>query len=838
MPNTKSTLLRRLRDDAGLLALAACALFVLWGAIGLRLADEHRRSGDAAITNTDNMARAFAENITRSVEAIDQTLLFVRKSYAEFPVFDLKSWAHSSQFLSELTLQISIIGPDGTFLMNQNGPATERVDLSDREHFRVHLPPAPDKLFISKPLLGRVSARWSIQFSRRLNKPDGSFGGVAVISADPYYLSRFYESMKIGSGSVLLAGFDGVVRAAADHNLIGSDLNSLMLSRIVTGAETGSLDVTGANGVPVIYSYRRLERYPLVVAVGLPANEVYADYWRDRQESLVVGAVLTLLVLLITGVMLWQTQRVRGSRQALAGTLENISQGIMMVTPEGRVPVINRRAIELLGLPPELGKRRRLMVRDILDAQVAADDYREEDAQLRDQAAAGTIDFSVPRYERERSNGTVLEVRSQMIEDGGAVRTYTDITDRRRNERALATARDAAEAAGRARAEFLAVMTHEIRTPMNGIIGIAGLLLDMPMDETERQYVRIVRDSGNHLLQLINDILDFSKLDAGRLELEEISFDVRSVLTSAVELLTTDAQSKGLELKLHVAPDVPQRAGGDPGRLRQILLNLIGNGLKFTEKGSVEITVTSLATPAGTTRLSISVRDTGIGIPQEALGRLFTEFNQVDTSISRRFGGSGLGLAICKRLITRMGGSIAVESTPGEGSTFQFDVVLQSRRASDGARGGPVETAIPTGPAWRILVAEDNSTNRLVVTKVLERLGHRVDNVSNGAEAVEAVRTIPYDLVLMDVMMPEMDGLAATRAIRALEEPINGIAIIGLTASALREEEKACLAAGMDLFATKPVTSERLASCIARVMEGRTGNNRKAALGTMTGLTD
>jgi signal transduction histidine kinase/ActR/RegA family two-component response regulator len=797
---------------------------LIWAGVAQHLAPERKTAVTNAEQTTSNLARAFAENITRSVESIDQTLLFIRQSYAQDPThFDLASWARSSQFLNELTLQMSIIDRDGRFIMNQSGPTIEKIDLSDREHFRVHLPPSEDRLFISKPLLGRVSGKWSIQFSRRLVDAQGNFAGVVVISLDPYYLSRFYESVEIGAGSVTLTGFDGIIRARAPSadSLVGSPAEPALVAQMMNGPDFGSYHTTNEDGsTAVSFSYRRLRRYPLLVAVGLSSADIFRAYRHDRGEYLLAGGALTLLVLLVALMLVRQRRRLLRSQYVLQATLENIAQGIIMVDEDRTVPVINHRAIELLGLP-EMFASGRLTLRDIMAAQLNANDFRPEDEELRKVAESGTFDAAQTHYERERANGTVLEIRTQFLPGGGAVRTFSDITERRHSEQALAAARDAAEAAGRARSEFLAVVTHEIRTPMNGIIGIAGLLLDMPMGETERQYVRIMRDSGNHLLQLINDILDFSKLDAGRLELEEISFDVRTVLTSAVELLSSEANAKGLELSLHVAEDVPQRAGGDPGRLRQILLNLIGNGVKFTEKGHVWIEVSTLPGGPGTTRLSVSVADTGIGIPRAAQAQLFTEFNQVDTSISRRFGGSGLGLAICRRLITRMGGSISVESVPGVGSTFSFDVALQSRRASDGARGPRPAPTLAAGIGYRILVAEDNSTNRLVVTKILERMGHRVDSVCNGLEAIEAVRTIPYDLVLMDVMMPEMDGLAATRGIRALAAPNGEIAIIGLTASALREEETACMQAGMDLFATKPITAERLAECIAQAMAHR-----------------
>jgi signal transduction histidine kinase/DNA-binding response OmpR family regulator len=380
------------------------------------------------------------------------------------------------------------------------------------------------------------------------------------------------------------------------------------------------------------------------------------------------------------------------------------------------------------------------------------------------------------------------------------------------------------QVSGRDRTAFLAVLSHEIRTPLNGIIGLAAVLLELPLGQTERHYVRIIMESGNHLLGLINDILDYTRLNAGRLELAETAFDVRAVVRGAVELMETEAKSKGLTLDLDIAEDVPRRAGGDPARLRQILLNLIGNALKFTRNGGVKVEVRRGPTEPQGLRLKFAVSDTGIGIAPEAMGKLFAEFSQVDASISRRFGGSGLGLVICKQLIERMGGAIGVESRFGHGSVFSFDILLRARRASDESGVPRAEPAKEHRPAasFHVLVAEDNATNRLVATRMLERIGHKVDAVPDGREAVAAVQSGAYDLVLMDLMMPEMDGLAATAAIRLLDGDISKIPIVGLTAADSRGDETACREAGMNHFATKPITAARLAEAITTVMVGRT----------------
>jgi CheY-like chemotaxis protein len=353
----------------------------------------------------------------------------------------------------------------------------------------------------------------------------------------------------------------------------------------------------------------------------------------------------------------------------------------------------------------------------------------------------------------------------------------------------------------------------------------------------------MIANSGQHLLQLVNDILDFSRLDAGRLTLERTAFDLRGLVRNVVDLLRPDAQRKGLALNLDLAADLPLRAAGDPARMRQVLLNLAGNALKFTPSGSVTIKVTMLEDDGALVRILFSVIDTGIGIAPDAIGKLFEAFEQADSSISRRFGGSGLGLAISRQLVRQMGGEITVESRPGLGSIFKFDAVLSARRASDrlpvledGTIAPVPETPTPEPvaepaklAAMRILVADDNPTNRVVASRVLERNGHSILAVEDGRAAVAAVQAEKFDLVLMDMMMPELDGLAATSEIRALPAPLCHLPIVGLTANTSAEDIAACLAAGMNAVATKPISAAKLLEAMGEALAGLASFNAAAA---------
>jgi PAS domain S-box-containing protein len=420
-----------------------------------------------------------------------------------------------------------------------------------------------------------------------------------------------------------------------------------------------------------------------------------------------------------------------------------------------------------------------------------------------------------------------------------------DVSEQRAARDAMQRGVESAQAASRAKSEFLANMSHEIRTPLNGILGMTELMLESKLDTEQREDLALVKASADALLGIVNDILDFSKIEAGKLDIEEVPFDLARLVRETVRAMAWRARQKGLELRCDMPASLPRMVRGDPGRLRQVLVNLLGNAIKFTAYGKVELALRALREREDRCEVEFAVSDTGIGIAPDKQKLIFDAFSQVDGSTTRQYGGTGLGLAISRRLVFLMQGQLDVSSEPGVGSTFRFSIPLKPTAlplswlagtpvlpaASDGAAlAAPASDADTIGAAaagpgatgLRILLAEDNQVNQRLALRLLEKMGHRITLVDNGHAALEGGMHGGFDLILMDVQMPGLDGLSATRQIRQWEHQHGGhVPIIAMTARAMQGDRERCLEAGMDDYLSKPIDSERLRQLVGQFDTGQ-----------------
>ena len=910
----------------------------------------------ATIADAGRMSQSFAdilaEHTARTFEAVDRTLRVAESIRNDALAGHLTEQAANQalrglQKSSPALLAIGWTNEAGNVVAHSYDGNAVRENIADLSHFIAQRDRETEGLYIAPLYRSKASQRWISAASLRLNNPDGSFAGVVTAPLDLSYFARIFQLVKLGSNdTVTLVRSDGTVlmRDPFSEGAVGkSYLNTNLFSKFLVSSEFGTFESRSPiDAIERMFAYRTVPGLPLIMLVTQDRAEVLARWSRRVRIFGSIVALFILVVFLGAIALSRQTRQLARESGLLAATLDNMHQGLLVVDQTDRIAIYNRRAMQLLDLP-EAFLATHPLSKDVIAYQTGLGEF----ANLPDSAKPRLLPRMTGEtenvYERERPNGTVLEIRTVPFANGGVIRTFKDITVWKRLERELSEresqfrllaenatdiiarvsfdkvllyispscapilgytademcgtkitdyifeddlartvrefgkivkynptgvhrieyrvrhkaghlvwleanpkllldefgtpmeifdvirdtterkaietqvelAKQQAENAAAAQAQFLATMSHELRTPLNSIIGFSDIVLhrnDLAPDV--RRQIGLIQTASDSLLAVVNDVLDFSKIEEGKLELTPVEFDFRGLIQSVVEIVHGSAKAKNLELRVSVDERVAPRLVGDDQRICQILFNLLNNAIKFTRDGQVSLAVEIVAQNDVSERLRLSVSDTGIGIPENKFGDLFQRFRQIDSSTSREYGGSGLGLAISKRLVEMMGGEIGVESTLGKGSTFWVLLNL-AKGGAQPAADAPFSPPTASDSA-RLLLVEDMEVNREIACAILRSMGYRVDAVPDGSDAVAAVQSSSYDLVLMDVQMPGMDGLTATKLIRALPGSVAAIPIVAMTANVLPKQIDAFRSAGMNGHIGKPFKRGELMATIER----------------------
>ncbi|MBE9603314.1 response regulator [Acetobacteraceae bacterium H6797] len=810
------------------IAAAAILLVAQWVGTALLVSRAREAAMTAATDTVQRVSRAVEASINRNFVQIDAVLAGLPAILSPMAGNAPPSDEMLTRVLRELNNQnftfrdILLIGENG-MPMATGLPVSRRRPLPlPRQNAFVETVGASGSVLIGGPVRNPVTSEWSLYLARRV-----SLTGIGPVLAVAEVPVSVVTSLLSASGDgpglrVTLEREDGTLLASVPHDeaRIGSRLPVPAINFRSSEAQTVRAQDTRFGDDEVFIAVRPTLYPSLSVATSLRIDEALSGWVLDRNRAIYASAAFGVLVaLLAVALLLWLRQREAAEterqrwRATLENALESMSDGFVMFDENDRLVACNTRYKDFYAVSAPF----------IVPGAKFDDIIREGALRGQYPQAGDDIDAFVaetrqwhrsdePPMERLLPDGRWVLVTERRTPDGGTVGIRTDITPIKQAMEELAAARDAASAAGEAKSRFLARMSHELRTPLNSVLGFAELLLRDPrLTPQQREQVLTLHDAGRHLLDLVNGLLDLAKIESGRMELVVRTVALRPLLESCAALFSPECDRKGILLRRDLAVDLPEAVEADPTRLRQMMLNLLSNAVKFTPSGGI-VDLRARNLPDG--RLRLEVQDTGPGVPAEKRHMLFEDFVQLAPALET---GTGLGLAISARLASLMGGQIGCDSEPGNGALFWVELPLPLAVL-------PIEDALPARPALarplRVLVVDDVAANRLVARAMLASGGHQVALANDGAEAVAAVEAGDFDVVLMDLQMPGMDGLTATRHIRALPGPKGRIPVLAVTASALPDQVSACHEAGMDGHLAKPIEREALLASVARLAKG------------------
>ena len=812
----------------GLLLIAT-----LWAFVYFHVEEQKRLGRVGAERDMSNLARAFSEHVSRSVKEIDASLLLLRRAMqTQGERFKLGDYTNSSYFKNDLILQITSVDRDGYVIDSNLGAPADSMNLSDREHIRVQRERTEDLLYISMPLIGRISGRWSIQFTRKILGANGEYSGVLIASVNPESFSNYYSTFDINEGAITLLGRDGIVRArgsSTDENYLGmADLNLPSIQE--AASRSGCFVKTSAfDSIETLFCAREVPGVDHFVVVTVPLERVDAEVNAEHKHISLLALILTFCCFPLIGTAIMRRYKLTKAMRELEVArrhaasvardlrcaLENMSDGIMLLDGDGDILVSNDQAFLHLGLNPALLDRP-CNISEAINRVSAMEDLAAEN--LADLAHSMRLDNSPPFALCAGPGGKVLELRTHRLDDGRYVRTITDVTQTYRAGVLAARLRDDAQAAARARSSFLARMSHEIRTPLYAALGFTQLLSHEELSSNARNIADNIRDSSSHLIAIVNDILDLSTIEAGRLRMTISVVDIHALMARLEVIAKPLIAGKNVSLTIEVARNTPRWMKTDERRLLQILTNLLSNAIKFTDDGFVRVLVSTFNDQNGESQLRFEVEDTGCGLAPAAVPHLFEPFSR-DESVSHK-AGSGLGLAIVKELVTLMGGHITVKSAPDHGAVFTLEIPVAQAAETDLP---PEETQKPI-QSLNVLVADDTRSSLLLIRMLLEKRGHRVVTVSDGQAAVEASQAEWFNLVLLDIQMPLKNGFEAASEIRrhfaARASSHKRPLVSALSAQVLPEDQNKARAAGMDYMLRKPFEPHELDDLLAIAAAG------------------